>query len=100
MDEEKPLDPEKEESADKSGSPNVLKKSKNILTAWKTYLCHPVRDAGLGLALLYMTVLGFANITYGYILTQNVPEYLLGIFVAISALVGVIGSTAYPHIKR
>ena len=32
---------------------------------WKTYFRHPVRDSGLGLAMLYMTVLGFDNITWG-----------------------------------
>ena len=35
--------------------------------------------AGIGLALLYMTVLGFDNITYGYAFTQGVPEFVLGI---------------------
>ena len=32
---------------------------------WRTYFRHPVRDSGLGLAMLYMTVLGFDNITWG-----------------------------------
>ena len=58
------------------------------------------RNAGLGLALLYMTVLGFDNITYGYILSQGIPEYILGILVAVAAFSGILGSMAYPHIKR
>ena len=33
---------------------------------WRTYFRHPVRDSGLGLAMLYMTVLGFDNIPWGY----------------------------------
>merc|ERR1712088_322518 len=67
---------------------------------WQTYFDHPVRNAGLGLALLYMTVLGFDNITYGYAIIQKVPESILGILVAVSAVVGVLGSVAYPIIKR
>jgi len=73
---------------------------KETIEGWKTYLTHPVRNAGLGLAFLYMTVLGFDNITYGYCLLQGVPHLALGILVGISALVGVLGSIAYPPIRK
>merc|ERR1719348_365211 len=56
--------------------------------------------AGLGLALLFMTVLGFDNITYGFCLMQGVPHAVLGVLVGISALVGVAGSLAYPVIRK
>lgn len=58
------------------------------------------RNAGIGLALLYMTVLGFDNITYGFVLTQGIPESVLGVLVALSALLGVLGSAAYPFIRK
>merc|ERR1719419_1199921 len=67
---------------------------------WFTYFNHPVKLAGLGLACLFMTVLGFDNITYGYCLLQGVPHAVLGILVGISALVGVAGSLAYPALRR
>eukprot|EP00095_Tigriopus_kingsejongensis_P004583 snap_masked-scaffold715_size107919-processed-gene-0.5 protein:Tk04583 transcript:snap_masked-scaffold715_size107919-processed-gene-0.5-mRNA-1 annotation:"putative ferroportin" len=73
---------------------------KHSAEAWRFYFEHPVRNAGLGLALLYMTVLGFDNITYGYVVTQNIPESVLGILVGGSAFIGVLGSIAYPHIKK
>ena len=38
--------------------------------AWVSYLQHPVRNAGLGLAFLFMTVLGFDSITWTYCLLQ------------------------------
>ena len=38
---------------------------KDSFQGWKTYMKHPIRFAGLGLSCLYMTVLGFDNITYG-----------------------------------
>ena len=41
--------------------------------AWVSYLQHPVRSAGLGLAFLYMTVLGFDSITWTYCLLQVGP---------------------------
>ena len=40
---------------------------------WGHYLRHKVRTAGLGLALLYMTVLGFDTITWSYALLQVRP---------------------------
>ena len=60
---------------------------------------HPVRNAGLGLAFLFLTVLGFDNITYGFCLLQGVPHAALGVLVGVSALVGVLGSLSYPPIR-
>merc|ERR1719430_2557789 len=72
----------------------------DAVEGWKTYFNHPVMKAGLGLACLFMTVLGFDNITYGYCLMQGVPHVALGLLVGVSALVGVAGSLAYPAIRR
>ena len=52
-----------------SGVSGVLK---DAVIGWKIYWNHPVRNAGIGLALLYMTVLGFDNITYSYIIMQDI----------------------------
>ena len=67
-------------------------------TGWQTYFTHPVRDAGLGMALLYMTVLGFDNITWGFCYHQGVTESVLGALTALSALVGVLGARLFPHV--
>ena len=72
----------------------------NSLKAWLSYMKHPARDAGLGLAFLYMTVLGFDNITYGYCLRQCVTESVLGGLVAGSAIFGVSGSLTFPVLRR
>merc|ERR1712042_269583 len=85
------------EDAEKSGDTNALREA---YAGWKTYMSHPVMKAGVGLACLYMTVLGFDNITYGYCLMQGVPHAALGVLVGISALVGVAGSLAYPALRR
>jgi len=89
----KPEDDNKNEDEEKR---NVVK---DTIEGWKTYMNHPVRNAGLGLAFLFMTVLGFDNITYGYCLLQGVPHLALGVLVGISALIGVLGSVAYPPIR-
>ena len=36
-----------------------------LFKGWKTFISYPVAFAGLGLATLYMTVIGFDNITVG-----------------------------------
>jgi len=93
-DEEEHSDEEVEEEGERK---NAIRET---IEGWKTYLAHPVRNAGLGLAFLFMTVLGFDNITYGYCLLQGVPHFALGVLVGISALVGVLGSIAYPPIRK
>jgi len=89
--------PESEEENEESDETNVVREA---YEGWKTYLKHPVMKAGVGLACLYMTVLGFDNITYGYCLMQGVPHAALGALVGVSALVGVAGSLAYPVLRK
>ena len=67
---------------------------------WKIYWRHDVRNAGFSLACLHMTVLGFDNITYGYLLEQCVRESILGSLVGISAIVGVTASVSFPFLRR
>ena len=63
------------------------------------YWDHSIRFAGLGLALLYMTVLGFGSVTYGYILMQGISEGMLGALTSLSAFIGVLGSISYPFLR-
>ena len=72
----------------------------DTLKGWLCYMKHPARDAGLGLAFLYMTVLGFDNITWGYCLSQCVTESILGGLVGISAIIGVLGSLTFPVLRK
>ena len=75
-------------------------KIKKTVDSWHMYYHHPVRNAGLGLAMLYMTVLGFDNITYGYCLLQCIQESLLGLLVGVSAIVGVLASLSFPFLRK
>ena len=63
-----------------------------VFRGWSVYCRHQVREAGLALALLYMTVLGFDAITWGYCRQQGVTEATLGALTGVSALVGVAGA--------
>ena len=66
---------------------------------WSAYMTHKVRDAGLGLAFTYMTVLAFDGITQGYMLMQCVEESTLGILKAVAAVIGILGSFSFPKLK-
>ncbi len=69
------------------------------LKSWQSYMHHPVCNAGLGFAFLYMTVLGFDNITYGFCMRQCVTESVLGGLVGVSAVFGVLGSLVFPSLR-
>ena len=78
----------------------VLTKITGSYYGWSFYFRHKVRNAGLGLAFLYMTVLGFDNITWAYSLLQCVPEFILGVLVAISSVFGIAGSLVFPVLRK
>ncbi|KAJ8314091.1 hypothetical protein KUTeg_008652 [Tegillarca granosa] len=67
---------------------------------WRIYIRYDVAFAGLGLACLYMTVLGFDNITVGYAYSQGLNESLLGGLMAAGAISGILGTVVYPFIRR
>ncbi len=76
-----------------------MEKVKDVFRSWKMYFTHPVRDAGIGLACLYMTVLGFDNITVGFCLHQCVPASILGALMGVSSIFGIIGSISFPYLR-
>lgn len=67
---------------------------------WKLYMTHPTRNAGLCLAFLYMTVLCFGNVLWAYSLLQCVNESLLSILVGVAAINGILGSMAFPCLRK
>ena len=81
---------------------DLVKKSNRapILHGWKLYMTSPIRNAGIALAALYMTVLGFDNITYGFCIQLCVSESLLGGLVGVSSLVGIISSILFPLLRK
>lgn len=101
-------DEEKEgEANDKENQERKRKKRHVIIQriisawgAWKAYMSHPVRDAGLGLAFLFMTVLAFDNYSRAFVYESGVTETVLGILTAIASLSGIFGSLAFPVLRK
>ncbi|XP_053322784.1 solute carrier family 40 member 1-like [Spea bombifrons] len=67
---------------------------------WKSYYRQSVFLAGLGLAFLYTTVLGFDCITTGYAYTQGISGSLLSILMAVSAISGLMGTFLFTKLRR
>ncbi|KAH9496913.1 hypothetical protein Btru_010169 [Bulinus truncatus] len=91
----------------KSKNPKTCSKSCRLLTGitiiiegWKTYASYQVMLTGISLALLYMTVLGFDNITVGYAKIQGMSESIVGVCMGAAGLLGIFGSFMYPVVRR
>ncbi|XP_046573533.1 solute carrier family 40 member 1-like [Haliotis rubra] len=71
-----------------------------IYTGWKTFMQYDVANAGLGLAMMYLTVLGFDSVTSGYAFTQGISEGLLGLAMGSGAAIGILGTLVYPVLRH
>ncbi|XP_059174595.1 solute carrier family 40 member 1-like isoform X2 [Physella acuta] len=71
-----------------------------LYRGWPVYARYDVFYAGLALACLYMTVLGFDSITVGYAKMNGVPEAGVGIIMGFAALFGIFGTVMYPIMRR
>ncbi|XP_068101032.1 ferroportin [Hyperolius riggenbachi] len=67
---------------------------------WIAYYNQSVFWAGMGLAFLYMTVLGFDCITTGYAYTQGLSGSVLSILMGASALSGIMGTVAFTWLRE
>ncbi|XP_037018838.2 solute carrier family 40 member 1 [Artibeus jamaicensis] len=67
---------------------------------WVSYYNQPVFLAGMGLAFLYMTVLGFDCITTGYAYTQGLSGSILSFLMGASAITGIMGTVAFTWLRR
>lgn len=67
---------------------------------WRVYYRQPVFLAGLGLAFLYTTVLGFDCITTGYAYTQGISGSLLSLLMGISAMAGLLGTVLFTNLHK
>jgi len=68
--------------------------------SWSIYYQHRVRNAGISLSWLYLTVFGFDSIMTSFSYTQGTPEFMMGVFSAISVLIGVLAFFLFPFLVR
>ncbi|XP_066571673.1 solute carrier family 40 member 1 [Amia ocellicauda] len=84
--------------------PLCLRRFKWLLSTckdgWKAYYRQPVFLAGMGLAFLYTTVLGFDCITTGYAYTQGISGSLLSLLMGVSAITGLMGTVLFTKLRK
>lgn len=67
---------------------------------WVAYYNQSIFFAGMSLAFLYMTVLGFDCITTGYAYTQGLNGSVLSLLMGASAVSGICGTVAFTWIRK
>ncbi|GMR46342.1 hypothetical protein PMAYCL1PPCAC_16537, partial [Pristionchus mayeri] len=72
----------------------------SFLTVLSTYYGQPVFSAAVGLALLYMTVLGFNGLDIAYGESVGLPENVMGFFRSFGSVAGVAGALMYAVFER
>ncbi|XP_059822842.1 solute carrier family 40 member 1 [Hypanus sabinus] len=78
----------------------ILEPFYTLRDGWVAYYKQPIFWAGMGLAFLYMTVLGFDCITTGYAYTQGLSGFILSLLMGASAVAGILGTIAFVWIRR
>ncbi|XP_034029559.1 solute carrier family 40 member 1 [Thalassophryne amazonica] len=67
---------------------------------WRAYYHQSIFLAGMGLAFLYTTVLGFDCITAGYAYTQGISGSLLSLLTGMSAITGLMGTVMFTRLRK
>ncbi|XP_010882875.1 solute carrier family 40 member 1 [Esox lucius] len=70
------------------------------MDGWRAYYRQDVFLAGMGLAFLYTTVLGFDCITTGYAYTQGISGSLLSLLMGVSAITGLMGTVMFTKLRK
>ncbi|XP_032386109.1 solute carrier family 40 member 1 [Etheostoma spectabile] len=73
---------------------------RTLKAGWVSYYNQNIFLAGMSLAFLYMTVLGFDCITTGYAYTQGLNGSVLSLLMGASAVSGICGTVAFTWVRK
>uniref|UniRef100_A0A096M0U6 Solute carrier family 40 member n=1 Tax=Poecilia formosa TaxID=48698 RepID=A0A096M0U6_POEFO len=91
-------DCENGQSPEESSQP--LMPLRTFRAGWVAYYKQDIFLAGMSLAFLYMTVLGFDCITTGFAYTQGLNGSILSLLMGASAISGICGTVAFTWIRK
>jgi len=89
-----------DEEEEKSCVERVFEPFVVVVRGWRTYVRQKIVFAGVSLALLYMTVLGFDSITLAYIAANDVSEWMVGLSMGLAGVTGIIGTVMFTCLHR
>ncbi|GMR51751.1 hypothetical protein PMAYCL1PPCAC_21946 [Pristionchus mayeri] len=99
-----PEDPSEEETPKvveaEANKPSLAKRIATLFSVLSTYYAQSVFPAALGMALLFMTVMGFDGLAIGYGESVGLPENILGLFRSFGSAAGVAGAIMYAVFER
>uniref|UniRef100_A0A7N6B511 Solute carrier family 40 member n=1 Tax=Anabas testudineus TaxID=64144 RepID=A0A7N6B511_ANATE len=78
----------------------VTEPLRTLKSGWVAYYNQNIFFAGMSLAFLYMTVLGFDCITTGYAYTQGLNGSVLSLLMGASAISGICGTVAFTWVRK
>ncbi|KAL0964010.1 hypothetical protein UPYG_G00316480 [Umbra pygmaea] len=78
----------------------MLEPLRTIRNGWVAYYNQSIFFAGMGLAFLYMTVLGFDCITTGFAYTQGLNGSVLSLLMGASAVAGICGTVGFTWVRK
>ena len=78
---------------------DVVGRLKSIIQGWRVYYKQDVFLAGLTLAMVYLTCLGFNAITTGYASSQGLTALSVSLCYAAGSLVGIFGTFLFPYMR-
>ncbi|XP_077435732.1 solute carrier family 40 member 1 [Vanacampus margaritifer] len=78
----------------------VARTLRTFKAGWEAYYNQSIFFAGMSLAFLYMTVLGFDCITTGYAYTQGLNGSILSLLMGASAVSGICGTVAFTWVRK
>ncbi|XP_066544605.1 solute carrier family 40 member 1 isoform X2 [Amia ocellicauda] len=78
----------------------IMEPFRTFRDGWVAYYNQSIFFAGMSLAFLYMTVLGFDCITTGYAYTQGLNGSILSMLMGASAISGIFGTVAFTWIRK
>ncbi|XP_071777761.1 solute carrier family 40 member 1 [Centroberyx gerrardi] len=78
----------------------VAEPVRTFKTGWVAYYNQNIFFAGMSLAFLYMTVLGFDCITTGYAYMQGLNGSVLSLLMGASAVSGICGTVAFTWVRK
>ncbi|XP_029936968.1 solute carrier family 40 member 1 [Myripristis murdjan] len=78
----------------------VTEPLRTFKAGWVAYYNQSIFFAGMSLAFLYMTVLGFDCITTGYAYTQGLNGSVLSLLMGASAVSGICGTVVFTWVRK
>ncbi|GMR37498.1 hypothetical protein PMAYCL1PPCAC_07693, partial [Pristionchus mayeri] len=91
---------EVKEKVEEEEKPSIAKRLSTLFSVLSTYYAQTVFPAALGMALLFMTVLGFDGLAIGYGESVGLPENILGFSRSFGSAAGVAGAIMYAVFER